>query len=638
MTRTDDLLAIPAPTHVSASPDGATLAATLVAVAPGAEEVTTSLVAIDVASGEVSTPAWATPGRRVAVFSNAGDRVALLEGEDAAARVVVADARTGAARQLDAAPAPIGPVAWSPDGARIAYAARRYATIDRTRPFRWTRPVLTFDGLGELEDPPQLAVVDLSTGEATWVTDDGWRWGNPRWSPDGRLLAASVFLDPDGEGSDQRVRIVEPGTGVGVRVREAAVPAGHGAITAWLGDGRIAVLVARPDGAWSEAAIFLVDAASGEAERLPAVEGFSLFGDVYGDSPAEAADSSDTVLLGDGDRLVVRAGRGGELAVLALSPDGAVTVLADGPRCASPVAIGGGTVFVSSQRADRPVEIHAIDPSGVERPVTRFGADVGGGPAFRRLRVEGGAGASDAWLAVPQGRGPHPAVVMIHGGPHLAFGEAFSIDAHALLDAGFAVLYGNPRGSSGHGAAYARGVLGDWAEGPASDVLAMLDAAVATGDVDPARVGVTGNSYGGYLSAWLVSTTTRFRAAVIENPVTDLVAMYGTSDIGPSFFPDQFGGPPRERLELYAAQSPLFRAHDCRTPCLFVVGEHDRRCPPSQAFAMHRVLVGVGTTSEILVLPGSSHEGSTYGAPAARRAHDAALVEWMRRYVAGAAD
>ena len=109
--------------------------------------------------------------------------------------------------------------------------------------------------------------------------------------------------------------------------------------------------------------------------------------------------------------------------------------------------------------------------------------------------------------------------------------------------------------------------------------------------------------------------------------------MYGTSEIGATFFPSQFSGTPHEQIETYYQQSPIMHAHQCTTPCLFVIGEDDRRCPPAQAWAMHRALCVSGTTSEVLVLPHSSHEGSTYGPPSGRLAHDNALVEWMTRWL-----
>jgi dipeptidyl aminopeptidase/acylaminoacyl peptidase len=240
----------------------------------------------------------------------------------------------------------------------------------------------------------------------------------------------------------------------------------------------------------------------------------------------------------------------------------------------------------------------------------------------------------DAWfLSAHEITQSLPTVSIIHGGPHFTYGEAFSLDAHALCAAGFGVLYTNVRGSTGYGDAFAHAAHSNWAEGPANDQLLVISEAIKLGLADEKKLGVAGNSYGGYLSAWLVSTTSRFQAAVIENPVTDLVSMYGTSDIGATFFPSQFSGAPHEQIETYYRQSPITHAHKCTTPCLFVIGEDDRRCPPAQAWAMHRALCVRGTISEVLVLPHSSHEGSTYGPPRGRLAHDNALIEWMTRWL-----
>ena len=248
----------------------------------------------------------------------------------------------------------------------------------------------------------------------------------------------------------------------------------------------------------------------------------------------------------------------------------------------------------------------ATDRSAGERALVTFADGSPASAEVRRFTVESAEGwPLDGWFLSPPGSsGRLPTVLVIHGGPHFTYGEAFSLDAQALCAAGFGVLYTNPRGSTGYGDAFAHAVHGDWADGPSSDVLAVVDHAVQSGWADGDRLGVTGNSYGGYLSAWLASTTHRFRAAVIENPVIDLLGMYGTSDIGRRFFPAQLGGPPRDNIDAYVAQSPMLQGHRCQTPSLFVVGELDRRCPPAQAWAMHRVLCEAGTPSEVLVLPG----------------------------------
>jgi dipeptidyl aminopeptidase/acylaminoacyl peptidase len=256
--------------------------------------------------------------------------------------------------------------------------------------------------------------------------------------------------------------------------------------------------------------------------------------------------------------------------------------------------------------------------------------------AVQRFQVPSPADGAplDAWFLTPPGTtGAVATVLVVHGGPMAAFGECFSIDAQALCAAGFGVLYTNPHGSTGYGDAFTHAVIGDWGGAPAADVLAVIDHAVALGWVDGDRVAMTGNSYGGYLAAWLACTTDRFRAAVIENPATDLLSMYGTSDIGATFLPAQLAATPANDVEPYLRWSPILHADTCRTPILFVVGTEDRRCPPSQAFELHRALHACGTPSEVLVLPGASHEGSTYGPIPCRLAHDDALVEWMQRWL-----
>lgn len=655
ITATQLLLARRAPLHASLSPDGSLLALTTSSLAAGTEDETISFTLVDVATGDERPVPGAGADDRIGVWSPDGNTLAVLterEGTTTLSVIPFGDASGAGARVLFGAAHVVGPPVWSPDGRTIAVPCRRGEVIDRTRPYRWSRPIPAFDGLGPLEDPPQIRLVDVASGEGRWVTDDGWRWGMPRWSPDGTRLAAVASLDPTGRQVGQFLRIidVEPsGTSEPHAPDVPDVPGGRTLVATWLADGRLVVLIGeprdRPSG--TEARIVVVDGDDVGVVTLRG--GVRLLGDVYGDNPAELADSYETVLLADtGSSVIVRTGSRGRMGIARLDVDsGTIDVLVDGDRCASPIAAIGDVLVFTTQSCERPVEL-AVVPlvgDGGERQLTscsdggptrvvarRF---VVAGPSLSNDQHAAGGLELDAWFLrdVDAGDGPLPTVLVVHGGPQFAFGESFNVDVHALCAAGFGVLYTNPRGSTGWGDAFAHAVHSDWADGPTQDVLAVVDHAIAEGWVDGARLGVTGNSYGGYLSAWLSATTDRFRAAVIENPVTDLVAMWGTSDIGFGFFSAQFGGPPRDRMDVYVAQSPLHQAHRSTTPSLFVVGEVDRRCPPAQAWAMHRVLVSVGTPSEVLVLPGSTHEGSTYGPPAARFAHDDALVEWMTRWV-----
>lgn len=520
----------------------------------------------------------------------------------------------------------------SPNRKFLLLTRGRGSTIDTTQPYRWTRPIRHFDATGELENPPQLQLVEVSSGDSRWLTNDGWRWSSVRWSPKNDSVFACRSLDPDGLDGFQYAQVIN----IDGTVRELPIPGGRAIVGTWLADGRLAVLIANPQGtpSGSAAQIYIIEGVSSRLISIP-----HLFGDVYGDQPAELADIYDHVLLAHPDgSLIIRTGSRGRMGIIQVDPDSpeSVDVLIEGDRCCSPVATTSHELIFTTQSSTSPVEIAVLDyATKTERQLTHFDQLNDLPLIVNRFSLDTPDGfILDAWfLSNQEITQPLPTVSIVHGGPHFAYGEAFSLDAHALCASGFGVLYTNVRGSTGYGDEFAHAAHSNWAEGPAKDQLLVIDHAIKLGYADANKLGIAGNSYGGYLSAWLASTTSRFQAAVIENPVTDLVSMYGTSDIGTTFFPSQFSGAPHEQIETYYRQSPIMHAHKCTTPCLFVIGEDDRRCPPAQAWAMHRALSVSGTTSEVLVLPLSSHEGSTYGPPSGRLAHDQALVEWMTRWL-----
>jgi dipeptidyl aminopeptidase/acylaminoacyl peptidase len=628
------LLAVRAPLHASMSPDGRHLALTTVRVPSGTQEEIVELELVDVRSGQRTPLAGLRPGDRFAEWSPDGRYLAVVADDADDTVLAVLEVATRSRRLLTNTAGVAGPAAWSPDGTRLAVPRRRGTVIDRTRPFRWTRPFPAADGVGPLEDPPQLCLVELGTGTSTWLTDDGWRWSSPQWAPAGDRIAAVASLDPTDRVGGQALRLLDP-SGV---FDEGVVLGGRAVVARFLDDGALAALVAEPNGrpGGSETELHVFHRSASRRIAVP-----DLMGDVFGDCAAELGDTYDNLLIPRGRTVIVRTGARGRLGIAVVDVDSEeVRPVLDGPRACTPVACAGGLLVFTRQSPDTYPELATIELDLVgaqEQSLLRF-ADAGAAAVeVERFAVTSPDGWDlDGWFLSPRGAvGPLPTVVVVHGGPHYAYGEAFSLDAQALCAAGFGVLYTNPRGSTGYGDGFAHAVHGDWAEGPSRDLLSVVDEAVARGWADPLRLGIAGNSYGGYLAAWLASTTSRFAAAVIENPVIDLLGMYGTSDIGRRFFPAQLGGPPHERIDVYVGQSPLLQAHRCRTPCLFVTGELDRRCPSGQAWAMHRVLCEVGTPSEVLVLPGSSHEGSTYGPPSARIAHDESLVGWMRNWLVG---
>jgi len=235
-------------------------------------------------------------------------------------------------------------------------------------------------------------------------------------------------------------------------------------------------------------------------------------------------------------------------------------------------------------------------------------------------------------LVLPKGPGPHPLIVHVHGGPVWAWRNAWSLSymfAPLLARRGYAVLHPNPRGSGGRGQAFAEMVRGDMGGADTDDILSGIDALVARGVVDTARVGVMGASYGGYMSSWLITRTDRFAAAVPMAPATDLVSSHYTSNI-PDFDHLFLRDDPADPRGRYVTHSPIMHVGRVRTPALQTTGALDRCTPPTQAIEFHRALLEQGVASELVVYPQEGHGVRQFPAVIDQCAR---IVAWFERFM-----
>lgn len=212
-------------------------------------------------------------------------------------------------------------------------------------------------------------------------------------------------------------------------------------------------------------------------------------------------------------------------------------------------------------------------------------------------------------LCLPDGPGPHPLIVLVHGGPVWAYRDRWSMGyvyTPLLVSRGYAVLHPNPRGSGGRGQDFARAVLGDMGGADTYDYLSGIDAVVERGIADPQRIGVTGGSYGGFMSAWLITQDQRFAAAVPMAPSTNWYSQHHTTNI-PYFDVLFLAEQPRARTGRYLDRSPLLFADQVRTPTLQTTGALDRCTPPGQAVEFHTALLECGIESALAIYPGEGH-------------------------------
>jgi dipeptidyl aminopeptidase/acylaminoacyl peptidase len=233
-------------------------------------------------------------------------------------------------------------------------------------------------------------------------------------------------------------------------------------------------------------------------------------------------------------------------------------------------------------------------------------------------------------------RGPTPLVVKIHGGPSGVYvqnfqASSYGADAQRYAADGYAVLLPNPRGSSGYGDAAQQSVVKDWGGLDYQDIMTGVDTLIARGIAHKDSLGVMGWSYGGYMTAWTISQTNRFKAAVVGAGITEAIAMWGTQDII-NVFEAYFGGSPWDpgEWDIYQKSSPLAHMRNAKTPTLIIHGKNDPRVPPNQAMLLYRSLKALNVPTELMWLPRSGH-GPTE--PGLQYETAKAQKEWMDRWI-----
>jgi dipeptidyl aminopeptidase/acylaminoacyl peptidase len=508
--------------------------------------------------------------------------------------------RSGAAQPLTSPDAVVHDTAprWSPDGRWILFASDRLVPTGSPhagpppghpmdRPTRlWL--VSARDAVAAEPLTPPVAVM-----AATWAPDgQAIAWlGNPEPAAPGR--AARLWITDVPSGTTRQVPLAVPAPGAAVRSDD---PRGMGDATlTWTADDRLWLRWA--DGGASH--LGWVDPASGHVEPVITGERAVLAFDVSADGRTVA-------------HITATADDPGDLVVCAADGSDPRTVTDANPWLRE-VALGRTRRFTAAGPDRLPLEGWVIEP-----------------PADAR---RAGAGSD--------GPTPAPVVLSVHGGPHYPIGWRFSFESHRLAARGQAVVNGNARGSTGYGDHHATAIHRDWGGKDLGDTLALLDAALATAGADPGavpldpdRVAITGVSYGGYLTTWAIGQRPdRFRAAIAENPVTNLVSAFGAAESDGGFWIDELGGAPWEHPALYAARSPLTHAARIRTPLLLLHAEEDHNCPVGQSEELYSALTRLGHPVRFLRARGLGHLMNFTGGGRFRLARAAAIDDWLDRHL-----
>jgi dipeptidyl aminopeptidase/acylaminoacyl peptidase len=613
--------------------------------------------------------AWSPDGRWIAFVSDRRDKKS---------QIFRLPLDGGEAERLTDLDGEISGLEWSPDGTRISFVytpsdpvERGYlpgsaalkkamdAKAEKKDPIppsflHITNQRYKFDGRGFLpKGRAHIHVLDVATREVRALTSGPVDHEPPVWSPDGKWLAFAANRDPDNDYNYYVVSDVWVMPSSGGEPKNLTPQPGVAFAPAWSPDGKqIAFLGHDKENdwwGWWNHHVWVVPAAGGASRDLtPDLD--TMAADVMGSDLSDFHGTSRPAWSRDGSKIYFQITELGSVHLGAVpAGGGAFERLTQGPvRIAAVSASKGSDGLAVIRMGHRDAgTIARFDPkSRTLHPLAEPNRGL-----FESLTV---VEPEEFWVEAPQGHRiqawllkppnadapkagaakKHPMILEIHGGPRVQWGACFFHEFQMLANAGFYVLFSNPRGALGYGEKFSQAIVKDWG-GPAhDDLMLVVDEALRRHpEIDPERLGVTGGSYGGYMTNWIIGHTDRFRAAVTQRSVVTISTLLLASD-DLAGAPTEFGDDPWHMTsEILWKQSPLAYAKDIKTPLLILHSLHDHRCPIAEAEILYKTLKALRREVEMVLFPGESHGLSRGGTPSRRLARLHWMRNWFRRYL-----
>lgn len=581
-------------------------------------------------------------------WSPDGTRLAFLSNRNETNQIFVMPADGGEASQVTDGPNAVTEFSWAPDGTTLLFVTKLEPD---EKPESDTRVIRTLrykmDGEGFWDGKRRhIFRVGVEGGEPQQLTEGDWDSTQPALAPDGNRLAfVSNRSDDRGSNAKSDIWVQDLSTGETQRVTPEdgvyGAPAWSGE---WSHDGsQLAYVgnpVVEPYGPTTLADIYVWEPDSDEHRRLllnvDREPGNSAISDSRYGVPASVP-----VWTNNGKAVLSLVSDSGSIHIYWCQVEIQSQAFTQGARDIQSFtrALDTKIVFAASTFT-QPTEVFVLSPDGTEAQIThhndRFLDEVELGQV-EEVHYDSDPGVQvHGWLVKPPNMNPeakYPAVVEVHGGPHGMYGTGFFHEMQVLASRGYVVLMTNPRGSAGYGQDWVAGTISDWGGADYRDIIAGVPFLESLGYVDAQRIGITGGSYGGYITNWAIGQTDRFKAAVTQRSTSNRMSQYGTGDSNALHGHWEFDGTPYDNPEFYLERSPITYVKNVRTPLLILHSENDLRCPISQAEEFYVALKKLGQEVEFVRFPNESHGLSRAGQPAHRVERLERMCGWFDRYL-----
>jgi dipeptidyl aminopeptidase/acylaminoacyl peptidase len=558
--------------------------------------------------------AWSPDSKQLAFLSDA-----VKPGQ---LQLYVANASGGPVKKLTNVKGLLGAPGWSPDGKRIAVLFTENA-VRAAGPLVAEPPET-----GEIKDTyfeQRLAVVDVASGELRQISPTDMHVYEYDWSPDSQRFAITA-AHGNGDNNWWIAQLYTLDAGVLGLMKPIYKPSLQ-----------IARPVFSPDGkqiAFVEGLMSDQDSVGGDVFTVPATGGSA-------ENVTPEMKASANWLAWTADRKILFSGSAeGDAQVATVDPaNGQISPIWRGQEQLSAglwgtnisLAADGKTSAVIRSSLSDPPEIWAGTIGYWKQVTQRNTAVKPGWGETRSIRWKSDGYDVQGWLTYPKDFDPakkYPMVVRVHGGPGEAVQSVWPDTwdfVLALAGAGYFVLQPNPRGSFGQGEAFTRANVRDFGYGDLRDILAGVDEALRVAPIDPNRLGLTGWSYGGYMTMWGVTQTNRFKAAMAGAGIANWLSYYGENKIDQWMIPF-FGKSAYDDPEVYARSSPITFIKNVKTPTLVIVGDSDGECPTPQSYEFWHALKALGVETQLVVY---EHEGHMFVKPEHMRDRIRRTVTWF---------